>query len=90
LVPNLTFSTYAIAFVCGVVGDEYMTADALGAVDPCICISMTIVWSAIIKILELGLDADTIVDVDDSPLIAIYDFNVIVSSIYTPGYTLTV
>lgn len=42
------------------------------------------------KILELGFDAETIVDVDDSPLIAIYGFKVMVSSMYIPGYTLTV
>lgn len=67
-----------------------MIADAVGAVEPCICISMTIVWSAIMKILELGLDAETMVEVDDSPLTAIYGLSVIVSSMYTPGYTLTV
>jgi hypothetical protein len=37
-----------------------------------------------------GFDADTIVEVDDSPLIAIYGFNMMVSSMYIPGYTLTV
>jgi hypothetical protein len=42
------------------------------------------------NILELGLDADTIVDIDESPLTATYDFSAIVSSIYTPGYTRTV
>jgi hypothetical protein len=52
--------------------------------------SMTIVWSAITKIVLFGLDADTMVEVDESPLIAIYGFNVIVSSMYIPGYTLTV
>jgi hypothetical protein len=37
-----------------------------------------------------GFDADTMVDVELSPLIATYEGTVIVSSMYTPGYTLTV
>jgi hypothetical protein len=37
-----------------------------------------------------GFDAETMVDVEESPLIAIYGFKVIVSSMYTPGYTRTV
>jgi hypothetical protein len=79
-----------MAFVCGVVGEEYTTADVFAAVEPCICMSITIVWSAITKMVFAGFDADTIVEVDDSPLIAIYGFNMMVSSMYIPGYTLTV
>jgi hypothetical protein len=40
--------------------------------------------------LELGFEADTTVDIELSPLIATQEGTVIVSSIYIPGYTLTV